>query len=87
MKNLFDTFLFWLNYPVQINRHLYETFVGAIMDEESDDEYDEELEMNLNSFRNEAAKNPPIIVAYDNDNDEEGIRSLIKVKKCSKSLV
>ena len=52
------------------------------MDEESDDEYDEELEMNLNSFRNEAAKNPPIIVAYDNDNDEEGIRSLIKVKKC-----
>ena len=41
------------------------------MEEESDDEYDEELEMNLNSFRNEAAKNPPIIVAYD-ENDEEG---------------
>ena len=47
-------------------------FVGPIMDEESDDEYDEELEMNLNSFRNEAAKNPPIVVDYDNDNDEEG---------------
>ncbi|XP_066916127.1 solute carrier family 12 member 2-like [Clytia hemisphaerica] len=52
---------------------------GGFLDEEyDDDEYDEELEMNMNSFRNEAAMNPPIVLDYDNENDDEGDRSALE---------
>jgi len=43
--------------------------------------------MNMNSFRTEAIANPPVVIDYDYDNEEEGDRSAMESLATTPNMV